>query len=272
MKIPMFPKIASLSNPKICEAAKLRDGKYRRRSGRFLIDGVREIDRALRAGIRPLDVFVLEDRFDILRPVVERSLLAGCPPRFVSDAVFDKIAFGRRNEGIVVVAETPRHSTQTFETVLRRVETPLLAVLERIEKPGNVGAIFRGADGAGLDGVMICDSVSDLFNPNTIRSSLGTVFRLPSLETDSRTAIAWLRARNIDIAVARCDGAVPYTSYDFRRPTAVVLGSESEGLSDVWQGPGLTAVSLPMDGIADSLNVSNAAAVLFYEARRRRRV
>jgi len=248
--------ISSASNPRLKEIAKLREGKHRRRSGHFLIDGRREVERAIHCGIRIVELFVTEEvRFP------------GVPTTLVAENVFGKIAFGNRNDGILAVAETPQWPLDTFPTNA----LPLLAVLEGIEKPGNVGAVFRSADGAGLDGILVTDPATDLFNPNVIRSSLGTIFKIPTAVTESREAFDWLRKHAIHLAVARCDGAIPYTDYDFRRPTAIVLGSEADGLSAIWSGLGATAISLPMHGIADSLNVSSAAAVLFYEAIRQRK-
>ncbi len=252
--------ISSPSNPRLKEIAKLREGKQRRRCGCFLIDGRREVERAVRCGVRVLEIFATEE---IRFPEI--------PTTLVAENVFGKIAYGDRNDGILAVAETPDCSLVRFAESLRTIGTPLLAVLEGVEKPGNVGAVFRSADGAGLNGVLLADPSTDLFNPNTIRNSLGTIFRLPIAVAESREVLDWLRKHEIHLAVARCDGAIPYTDYDFRQPTAIVLGSEADGLTEVWNGPRTTAISLPMLGIADSLNVSNAAAVLFYEARRQRR-
>jgi TrmH family RNA methyltransferase len=264
----MFTEITSPSNPKIKEAVKLRDGKYRRGLGRFLIDGIREIERALCCGVHILEVFGTQETMDRF----SKQFGNGGTGVFylVSDAVLKKISFGNRNEGIVVVAEIPENPVNLFERTVCSVPVPLLAVLEGIEKPGNSGAIFRSADGAGLNGIILADSFADLYNPNMIRSSLGTLFRIPHTAMNSVSAIDWLRRHKIHCAVSRCNGVVPYADYDFCQPTAIILGNESEGLSDIWSGGGVTTVSLPMCGIADSLNVSNAAAILFYEAYRQR--
>jgi TrmH family RNA methyltransferase len=264
----MFTEITSSSNPKIKEAVKLRDGKYRRRSGRFLIDGVREIERAFRCGIKILDAFCNKETLERFSQNFGEESTGKISFHLVPNALLEKISFGNRNEGIVVVAEMLDGSMSLFETAIQPV--PLLAVLERIEKPGNVGAIFRSADGSGVDGVILVDSVTDIYNPNTIRSSLGTIFRLPFVAMDSFSAMDWFRRQHIHCAVSRCDGAISYTDYDFRQPTAIILGNESSGLSEVWSGQDVTVISLPMCGVADSLNVSNAAAILFYEAYRQR--
>ncbi len=261
--------ITSSANPKIKEAAKLRDGKHRRRTGLFLIEGLREVQRAIAAEVEILEIFAVEKSYERFDAKVD------CSVHFVSESVFAKISFGDRLDGVVAVAKRPECSLEQFGRKIfgsraKDAESPLLAVLEGIEKPGNVGAIFRSADGAGLDGVLIADERSDIYNPHTIRNSLGTVFRLPAAEDDSVVISQWLKNRGVHIVAARCEGAMPYTDYDFRKPTAIILGSEANGLTDTWTGDGVTVIMLPMLGIADSLNVSVAAAVLFYEARRQR--
>jgi TrmH family RNA methyltransferase len=258
--------ITSLSNPKIKEAVKLREGKHRRRSGKFLIDGTRELDRALQAGIRVLELFTVH-------PFTAASLARNEKIRVqqVTESVMEKISFGDRNEGIVAVAEEPAQSFEVFEAKIGAKICPLLAVLEGIEKPGNLGAIFRSADAAGVDGVMIADSFVDPFHSNSIRSSMGTVFSIPMVCASSADVCRWLKERNFQIAATRCSGeAMPYAAVNFCRPTAIVLGSEAEGLSDVWSGKDTTAITVPMLGIADSLNVSVTAGILFYEAQRQR--
>jgi TrmH family RNA methyltransferase len=253
--------IASLSNPKIKETVKLRDGKHRRRTGQFLIDGRRELDRAVQAGIRILEVFTVQPEETCKNTVVHQ----------VTEPVMQKIAFGDRNEGIVAVAEEPTRSFDVFETKMKEKRSPLLAVLERVEKPGNLGAVFRSADAAGIDGVMIADSLVDPFHANAIRSSMGTVFSMPMVSESSAVIFRWLKSQKFQIAAAWCsDKAVPYIAVDFCRPTAIVLGNEAEGLAERWDGEGMTSVMIPMRGIADSLNVSVAAGILYYEARRQR--
>ena len=253
--------ITSLSNPKIKEAMKLRDGKHRRRTGKFLIDGARELDRALQAGIRILEIFTVN-------PSVSCPNVTVHP---ITEPVMQKIAFGDRNEGVVAVAEEPVQSFGVFEAKIGQKTCPLLAVLEGIEKPGNLGAVFRSADAAAIDGMMIAGSLVDPFHSNSIRSSMGTVFQVPMVSESSDVVCCWLKDQQFQIAAAWCkENAVPYTAVDFCRPTAIVLGSEAEGLTDIWSGEGIIPIMIPMSGIADSLNVSAAAAILFYEARRQR--
>ena len=228
--------------------------------GKFLIDGIRELDRAVHSGIRILDVFTVHASMRYDNVTVYQ----------VSEWVMQKISFGDRHEGIVAVAEEPTQSIDVFETKIAEKPCPLLAVLEGIEKPGNLGAVFRSADAAGIDGIMIADSLVDPFHSNSIRSSMGTVFSIPMVSESSAVVCQWLKERQFQIAAAWCGGSVCYTAVDFCRPTAIVLGSEAVGLSDLWSGEEITSVMLPMLGIADSLNISVAAGILFYEARRQR--
>lgn len=265
------PLITSRHNPRVKEAVRLREGRERRKTGRHLIDGEREIRRAIEAGVRPLTAFVCEPgtrggekRF--LEPFLEGKGAEILP---VTAEVFEKLCFGEREQaGILVVAETPRRGLAELAGQLS--SAPLLAVIEGVEKPGNVGAILRSADAAGVDGVIVADGATDLFNPNTIRASLGTVFKANVVEATSAESVAWLRERGVRAVAARPEATVDYTSADFRGGVALVLGSESEGVSEAWRGAEIEAVRLPMCGIADSLNVSTTAAVLFYEAVRQR--
>jgi TrmH family RNA methyltransferase len=261
-------RITSRQNPRVKEAARLRTARDRQREGRFLIDGAREIARAVAAGVRCIEAFVCEELCDAhdCQNALTALESSGAEMLGVSPFVFAKLAFGERDDGIVVVAETPKHRLDD----LQLPEKPFVAVLEGIEKPGNLGAILRSADAAGVDAVIAADARTDLYNPNAIRASLGTVFRPNVCEATGSEAFSWLRERCLAIFAARPDAEKLYTDADLRGPAAVVLGSEAAGLSPVWSGPGVTPVRLPMHGIADSLNVSTTAAVLFYEALRQR--
>ncbi len=205
----------------------------------------------------------------------------------VAPPVFEKLAFGDRAEGVLAVAETPdtaldrltiecAHDPQCADVLAGCVRAgsrgvaPLVAVLEAVEKPGNMGAVLRSAEGAGVSAVIVADSRTDLYNPNAIRASLGTIFTLPLAAATAGETLAWLQARRFTICAARVDGSHLYTEIDYRRSTAIVLGCEAEGLSDTWRGEDLQTVRLPMLGAADSLNLSATAAVLFYEALRQR--
>lgn len=261
-------EIASPTNPRIRAAALLRDRRERDRSGRILIDGARELLRALDAGVSIETIFGCEAlcRSTDCRALLRR--LTADDPRLVpvSEAAFARVAFGDRAEGVVGVAVRPSADLAD----LRVPSEPLVAVVEGIEKPGNLGAILRSADGAGVDALIAADPRTDLFNPNAIRASLGTIFGIPLATATGAETLAWLRRGGVRIVVARVDARRLHTETDLRGPLAIVLGSEAEGLTEAWTGPDVTAVRLPMLGVADSLNVSVAAAVLFYEARRQR--
>lgn len=263
-----MPDISSIHNPRVNAAARLRDRRHRDKQGRILIDGARELHRALRGGVTLVEVYLCQAlcRAEEAQAAAAAAAAAGVEVLQVTAAVFAKLAFGDRHDGLLGVAETP---TRRFDD-LALPPSPLVGVLEGVEKPGNVGAVVRSADGAGLSALIVADGGTDLFNPNAIRASLGAIFTLPVCAADAAAVRDWLVARNFAIYAARVDGSVPYTAVDYRRPAAIVLGSEASGLSDVWRTPHVTAVRLPMWGAADSLNVSAAAAVLFYEALRQR--
>jgi TrmH family RNA methyltransferase len=263
-----MPLIASLQNPHVKDAVKLRDRRHREKQGRILIDGARELQRAEAGGVRLIEVFVCEPlcRSEDARQLLSNLPSSGATIYQVAEPVFAKLAFGERAEGVLGVAATP----ETSLARLRLPDLPLVAVFEGVEKPGNVGAVVRSADGAGVSALVAADAQTDLYNPNAIRASLGTIFTVPVAAATAADTLAWLRRRGLAIFAARVDGSIPYTEADFRGPAAIVLGSEAKGLSFAWSGPDVTAVRLPMAGVADSLNVSAAAAVLFYEARRQR--
>jgi RNA methyltransferase, TrmH family len=261
--------ITSRQNPRVKDAAALRERRERQRQGRILIDGAREISRAIAAGVRPVEAFVCKELCvaDEARDALSAATAAGAEVFDVAPTVYAKLQFGERDDGIIIVAAMPVCTLSD----LRLPSAPLVAVIEGIEKPGNVGAILRSADAAGVDAVIIADGGTDLFNPNTVRASLGTVFRENVCVATTAETIAWLRQQELRIVTARPDAATEYTTTDLRGGLAIALGSEAKGLSDDWRAGDITPVKLPMHGIADSLNVSTTAAILFYEARRQRR-
>ncbi len=261
--------ITSLQNPRVKNAVRLRDGRHREKQGRILIDGARELALAVEAGVELVELFVCEP---LLKSREAKRVVAGlslsvAEVLHVSEPVLGKLAFGDRAEGVLGVAATPQRGLR--DLVLP--DKPRVAVLEGVEKPGNLGAVVRSADAAGLDAVIVADGRTDLFNPNAIRASLGTLFTMPLASARSRETLDWLRGHGLSIFAARVEASVPYTEADYRGPAAIVLGSEARGLADVWAADQVTAVRLPMLGSADSLNVSATAAVLFYEALRQRK-
>jgi TrmH family RNA methyltransferase len=262
------PPITSLTNPRVKAAVRLRDRREREVTGLTIVDGAREILRALDAGVRVETAFVAED---LLRTPDARAVAARLRHRpstlSVSPPVLAKVAFGERSDGIVAIVETP-HLTLAD---LRVPDDPLVVVVEGVEKPGNLGAVLRTADGAGAHAVIAADPRTDPFNPNAIRASLGTIFVLPVVAATTAETIAWLAAHGIRPVATIVGAETDYTAADLRGPLAVVLGSEADGLSSAWHAADVTAISIPMAGSADSLNVSTAAAVVLYEAVRQRR-
>ena len=259
--------ITSVQNPLVKSTAKLRDRKGRKQTGQIIIDGWRELSRAIEADVQIVSIFVSESFLDSLCSEDEAVLASVTSDRFcLAPAAFSKIAFGNRDNGIVAVANVPNLSVDRLSVA----SNALIAVIEAVEKPGNLGAIVRSADGAGFDAVVVADSVTDVFNPNAIRASLGTIFGMAMAQTTAEHALAWLASNELTCFAARVDGGRDYFDADFTGPTAIVLGSESHGLSDQWTADRIQGIRLPMLGAADSLNVSAASAILFYEARRQR--
>jgi TrmH family RNA methyltransferase len=263
--------LASTQNPLVKSTARLRDRGGREAQGRIVIDGARELKLALESGIALESVFVCRSlchtqasqellvQLEQGSPAVEQVIE-------VTPAVFGKLAYGDRAEGVLGVAHTPRRT-------LNELELPagaLVGVVEGVEKPGNLGAVLRSADAAGVSALVAADCRIDLYNPNAIRASLGTIFTMRVCAAPTDGVLAWLRDRGTKVFAARTDASTLYTDADFRGAAAIVLGSEASGLSAAWMATDVAPIRLPMRGTADSLNVSAAAAVLFYEALRQR--
>ncbi|MGD0382065.1 MAG: RNA methyltransferase [Thermoguttaceae bacterium] len=257
-----MPLITSLQNPRVKDAIRLRNARHRQLKRRIIIDGVRELSRAVRTDIRMIEIFICKP---LLVSEESRSLAKTLETRGgeilqVSEPVFQKLAFGSRAEGLLGVAEMPKNTLADLEVLIGLAakgphpsplpagegtnKNPLIAVLEGVEKPGNIGAVLRSADAAGVSALILADACTDLYNPNAIRASLGTIFTVPVCQATGDETLVWLRAKNISIVAARVDGSSPYTEIDYRGPTVL--------------------------GAADSLNVSATAAVIFYEALRQR--
>ena len=262
--------IESAANPRVRAAAALRERRDRERTGLSLVDGGREARRAIDAGVLVEQAFVCRD---LVTSEDARAAIEGLEARGERDAIvevseraFEKLAYGDRSDGVVlVVRPTLRRLAE-----LRLGPRPLVVVTEDLEKPGNLGAILRSADAAGADAVLAVGG-TDVFNPNVIRASVGTVFTVPIASASAPEAMAWLRERGIRIVAARTDAQRLYADADLTGPLAIALGSERVGLSAEWHRADVEGVRLPIAGVADSLNVSVAAAVLLYEAWRQRR-
>lgn len=262
------PTLASPSNPRIKAAAALRDRRERDATGLTLVDGARELRRALGSGVEVIEAFVCEPLLggEDARAALDALRTRGLPVTTTTEPAFAKVAFGDRAEGLVAVVRAPSLALDD----LRLPTEPLLLVIEGVEKPGNIGAALRSADGAGVDAVIAASPRTDLANPNVIRASAGTIFAVPMAAAPTEEVLAWLRGRAVRILAARVDAGHAYTDTDLTGSVAIVVGSEAEGLGDAWLVPDVEPIHLPMLGIADSLNVSVSAAVLVYEARRQR--
>lgn len=256
--------ITSHHNPKIKSLRALEKPRERKRQGLFVIEGINEITRAREAGYAIENLFFCED---IIAPGTLAAFseipTTGFP---VSREVFEKIAIRETSGGLVAVATYKTHHLDQ----LTLSKTPLVLVLERVEKPGNLGAILRIADAAAVDAVIICDPQTDFYNPNVIRSSVGCVFTNQLAATSSEEAIQWLQGHQIKLICTYLEAAHPYHEIDYTQPCAVVMGTEATGLSDIWVQKADTNVIIPMGGKIDSMNVSTAAAVVIFEARRQR--
>jgi len=261
--------ITSTANPRLKAALRLRGRRERDRTGLTLIDGARETARARAGGARLREAFVSAQYcLDAeCRAALEGLREAGIPTWEVGPEAFARLAYGDRLDGIVAVAEAPLRSLADLDLP----PDPLIAVIEGVEKPGNLGAVLRTADGAGVNAVVIAEPGTDLLNPNVIRASLGTIFALPVAVASTGDILTWLRQRGIRIIAARVQASAAYTTVDYGGAVAIALGSEARGLSDAWAELADASVHVPMLGVADSLNVSATAAVLFYEALRQRR-
>jgi RNA methyltransferase, TrmH family len=261
--------ITSTANPRVKSAVQLRQRKGREQQRRIVIDGVREIGRAIEAGVELVELFHRPELCgdETHQAVLRGARQAGAALIEVAPHVMERLAYGDRLEGVVATAQPPQRQLAD----LALADEALVAVVEGVEKPGNLGAILRTADAAGVAALIVADGGTDLFNPNAIRASLGAIFRVPVCSAASSEALAWLRENRFRMFAARVDGSLEYTASDFRGRTAIVLGSEARGLSDLWRAGDIAAVRLPMLGTVDSLNLSVTAAVLFYEALRQRR-
>lgn len=273
--VPFGDRIESPRNERVRAVARLRDRAGRDETGLTLVDGRREIRRALEAGAELRALLVAErdasarmrtDGDDDHAAVLRLAASRGVRPTLLAPAAFARVAYGERDDGLVAVVAIPATGLETLAVG----DAPLLLIADGVEKPGNLGALVRSADGAGADGVIVTGAIGDLYNPNAIRSSLGAIFRVRPVGASAAEAIAWCRARGIRLVAARLDGAALHTASDLSGPLAIVVGSEAHGLGAGWDDPAIAGLRIPMLGIGDSLNVSVAAAVLLYEARRQR--
>lgn len=241
--------ITSVQNTRVKHVVALQQkSSLRREEGLFVVEGQREIEHCVACGYEVVELYKKDEN--------------------VNAAVYEKMAYRGSTEGMIAVVKCKEHTLKD----LRLKEDPLIVVLESVEKPGNLGAVLRTAEAAGVDAVIVCDPLTDVYNPNVIRASIGGVFCVPTAVCSSEECIAFLKAHQIQILTAQLQDSYEYYDYDMRQATAIVMGTESTGLSQQWREAADAHIRIPMLGRLDSLNVSVSAAILMYEAVRQRKV
>ncbi len=260
--------ITSTANPQVKALYELRKRSARDEQQLFLIEGYRAVSRALDTNFALSELYICPELYlgQNEPALVERAAATGTRVTQLSATAFTKAAYRDRPEGLLAVGR----QWHTHLADLKLPANPFLIVVESIEKPGNLGTILRSADATGADAVIVCDAVTDLFNPNVVRASTGVMFRVPTVVTTTNDALVFLKAHGIKSIAATPAATIDYADADLRGPIAIVMGSEQFGLSDTWLKAASQPVRLPMMGLADSLNVSAATVVLAYEVLRQR--
>ena len=261
-------KITSLQNPRVKHLVKLRDRRPRDEAGVFMVEGYRQIRRALEKDATLQELYFCPDWFlgENENALINQAEEAGALLIELSKDAFAKVAYRERPDGLLALAPQWKRSLDD----LTLAEVPFLLVVEAIEKPGNLGTILRGADAAGCDGVIICDPVTDVFNPNVVRASTGVLFSVPLVVSESEQVHAWLKTKGIRTVATTPAAEKLYTDTDLCGPMAIIMGSEQYGLSDFWLNNADQPVRIPMAGQADSLNVAMATIITLFEAVRQR--
>lgn len=260
--------ITSQHNPKIKHLLQLQQKSSLRRSeGLFVVEGRRELMHCMTAGYEVDTVFILESEVTQEMPALGDAVHVYT----VSSQVYEKIAYRGTTEGIIAIVKT-RHLSLNELSSKSATQSPLYVVLESVEKPGNLGAILRSADAAGVTAVIVCDPLTDLYNPNLIRSSIGAVFTVPVVACTSEACISFLKENGVQILTAQLQDSHLYYDQDMTQPTAIVMGTEATGLTSQWREAADAHIQIPMLGKLDSLNVSVSAAILMYEAIRQRKI
>lgn len=259
--------ITSLQNTAIKNIVKLyKSSRERREQQLFVIEGARELSLALQSNYSIKSVYVCRDMFTNTKyPEVLNSL----PDNiifYISYSVFEKIAYREKSDGIVALVEPKQHGL----SYINISNNPFIIILESVEKPGNLGAVLRTADAAAVDAVVICDNQTDLYNPNVIRSGVGGLFTVQTAICSSEEALEWLNANKINVYAADLNGAKQYQTIDYTIRSAIVMGTEADGLTDFWINNAKERIKIPMRGMIDSLNVSVSTAVITFEAMRQR--
>ena len=265
----MTKKIGSATNPLVKAVLQLDKSRERKEKSLFVVEGMREMLMALKHGYQVESLLYNEDELDgdIIKRQFEPYEQQIGEMVAANKAVFEKIAYRENGAGVVGIL----HARTTALGMLTLKDQPLILVLESVEKPGNLGAILRTADAAGVDAVILTDPATDTYNPNVIRSSLGCVFTLPVVTCQTHEAIAWLKDNGIGIYAAALQTDVLYYDVNMQNPAALVFGAEDAGLGQAWRDAAKQIIKIPMSGRIDSLNVSASVAILAFEAIRQRR-
>jgi RNA methyltransferase, TrmH family len=274
MSMDNLSDISSLQNPKVKQVVKLRDRRDREKTGFFLIEGYRELLRAV-DGKHPVDTLLIcpELFLGTNEPVlIDNIRLMGAQVLTCTKQVFQKMSYRDRPDGLLALAPQKHLYLDDLAKQLHDTPAPFLVVAEAIEKPGNLGTILRSSDAVDLDALIVCDRCTDIHNPNVVRASVGTLFTVPVIEGSSQETIHWLKDQKIQILAATPSASAEYTEVDMTQPLAIAVGTEQLGLSDVWMVQADIQVRIPMCGVADSLNVATATTLLMYEALRQRRL
>jgi TrmH family RNA methyltransferase len=257
-------QIDSPQNPSIKHLLQLRvKSRVRKKEGLFTIEGLREVELALKGGYKLMEIFFCPE----FCPDKNLLSFAEIPKTAVSQNVYSKIAYRGSTQGIIAVAKAKDLS---LEKLKFKSAKPLVLVVESPEKPGNLGALLRTADAANVDAVLVADPKMDLYNPNIVRSSVGGLFTNQIAMGSSQEIIRFLKEKNIAIFSAILQESKAYTEMNYRKASAIVVGPESTGLSEIWRKESTQNIHIPMSGEADSMNVSVAAGILIFEAKRQR--
>lgn len=264
-------EITSTQNPLVRQLVLLKEkSRNRKKEGIFIIEGEREIRLAMQGGYVLDTVFFQREIFsekkvtDLLTGENRTSNIVS-----ISKEVYEKLTYRSSTEGIIAVAKAKSHALEDIDF---KGDNPLILVAEAPEKPGNIGALLRTADAAGVDAVLIANPKTDLYNPNIIRSSVGCVFTISVGMGTTSEIISFLKGKNIKIFCAALSASKPYTKVSFEKASAIVVGTEDEGLTNEWLRNSDQNIIIPMEGVIDSMNVSVAAAVLIFEAKRQRKL
>lgn len=264
--------ITSIHNPQVKQVIHLRDRHERDKSTLFLIEGYREILRATDAGWKIDQLLICSDLFlgSNEPDLIQRIAAHGTPVITTSEKVFRKMSYRDRPDGLLAIAPQKALTLHTLYAQKKGSKLPFYVVAEAIEKPGNLGTILRSADAVGVSGLIVCDRCTDIYNPNVVRASVGTLFTVPTVEAGGEETLQWLKSQGITILAATPQASHEFTQVDLVRPLAIAVGTEQLGLSERWMQQADLQVRIPMNGVADSLNVAMATTLLLYEVYRQR--